>query len=190
MSHIEKGLLTSARINLSPNCDNRSDDGELSLIVIHNISLPPNEFGGNGIDQLFTNTLDKNEHPFYQEIHELRVSSHLLVRRDGEIVQYVPFHERAWHAGVSHFLGQDQCNDFSIGIEMEGTDFEPFTEQQYMALDVTIGHLINEYPTLSAKQITGHENIAEGRKTDPGPFFDWDRLERKFAEKLPAKCKI
>jgi len=161
------------------------------LIVIHNISLPPNQYGGEGIDQLFTNTLDKDEHPFYKEIHELRVSSHLLIRRDGEIVQYVPFNKRAWHAGVSAFLERDCCNDFSIGIEMEGSDYEKFTENQYTALEQTISFLLATYPSLSADAITGHEHIAPGRKTDPGPYFDWKRLEKTFESDLPAiaECK-
>jgi len=182
------GLLSNARINLSPNCDDRHDEEDINLIVIHNISLPPNEFGGEGIDQLFTNTLNKDEHPFYEEIHELRVSSHLLIRRDGEIVQYVPFHKRAWHAGVSQFLGRDVCNNFSIGIEMEGTDFEPFTKQQYQVLEKTLLVLIETYPNVKPGRITGHENIALGRKTDPGPYFDWDKISKALGAKLPAKC--
>ena len=189
---INNGLFESARVNLSPNCDERSDgksdENDISLIVIHNISLPPNQYGGQGIDQLFTNTLDKNEHPFYQEIHELRVSSHLLIRRDGELVQYVPFHKRAWHAGVSQFSGRDVCNDFSIGIEMEGTDFEPFEEKQYQILEQVLEALIKHYPNLNAKSITGHEHIAAGRKTDPGPFFDWESLSKHFNTQLPADC--
>ncbi len=186
---IKKGLLESARINLSPNYDERSDISDISLIVIHNISLPPNEFGGQGIDQLFTNSLDKNEHPFYGEIHELRVSSHLLIRRDGEVVQYVPFHQRAWHAGVSQFLGRGVCNDFSIGIEMEGTNFEPFTDNQYQVLLKVLDALIEHYPNLTAESITGHEHIAPGRKTDPGPYFDWQKLATKLHAKLPAQCE-
>jgi len=187
---IESGLMKDARICLSPNHDERADENDMSLIVIHNISLPPNEFGGGGIDQLFTNKIDKNEHPFYEEIYELRVSSHLLIRRDGEVVQYVPFHKRAWHAGVSQFLGRDVCNDFSIGIEMEGTDFEPFTDKQYEVLEQTIRALLKTYPNLKADAITGHEHIAEGRKTDPGPYFEWDRISAALEKKLPAKCKI
>ncbi len=186
---IDSGLMEQARLCLSPNYDDRSDKDDMSLIVIHNISLPPNEFGGDGIDQLFTNTLDKNEHPFYEEIHELRVSSHLLIRRDGEIVQYVPFHKRAWHAGVSQFLGRDVCNDFSIGIEMEGTDFEPFTDAQYVTLELVIHALLKNYPSLKADSITGHEHIAPGRKTDPGSFFDWEKLSMALKEELPARCE-
>lgn len=183
------GLLEGARICLSPNQDDRPDKDEISLIVIHNISLPPNEFGGEGIDQLFTNTLDKAEHPFYKEIHELRVSSHLLIRRNGEVVQYVPFHKRAWHAGVSRFLGRDVCNDFSIGIEMEGSDFQPFTDIQYQVLLETLKTLLATYPGLKPDAITGHEHIAPGRKTDPGPYFKWQKLSDALGVKLPAKCE-
>jgi len=184
---IKNGLLDNARINLSPNHDERPDKTDISLIIIHNISLPPNEFGGKGIDHLFTNTLDTKEHPFYKEIHKLRVSSHLLIRRDGEIVQYVPFHKRAWHAGLSEFLGRNMCNDFSIGIEMEGTDFEPFMDEQYQALLLVIKSLLAHYPNLSSHAITGHEHIAPGRKTDPGPYFDWKQLSAEFQVNLPTR---
>ena len=187
--NIQTGLISNARINLSPNHDERADSKDISLIVIHNISLPPNEFGGKGIDQLFTNQIDKDEHPFYQEIYELRVSSHLLIRRDGELVQYVPFHKRAWHAGISQFLGRDVCNDFSIGIEMEGTDFEPFTDEQYKQLEKTIKVLLKTYPSLKPDAITGHEHIAPGRKTDPGPYFEWKILSGLLNEALPASCE-
>lgn len=184
---IRRGLMPQARLCLSPNFDERPAACTPELIVIHNISLPPNEYGGDGIDQLFTNTLDKNEHPFYAQIHTLRVSSHLLIRRDGELVQYVPFDKRAWHAGVSSYLGREVCNDFSIGIEMEGSDFEPFTQAQYEVLETTIKQLLDNYPSLSAAEITGHEHIAPGRKTDPGPYFDWQRLSEVFKVSLPAK---
>lgn len=190
---IDQHLLSNARQCPSPNCDERPQQCEASLIVIHNISLPPNEYGGEGIDQLFTNCLDKNEHPYYADIYELRVSSHLLIRRDGEVVQYVPFNKRAWHAGVSEFQGRDVCNDFSIGIEMEGSDFEVFTNDQYSVLEDTIKLLLKTYKNLSAESITGHQHIAPGRKTDPGPFFEWDRLSAKLSTKLPAdafSCKI
>ncbi len=183
---IAQGFLKTARLCLSPNCDERPDSDDISLIVIHNISLPPNQFGGEGIDQLFTNTLDRNEHPFYEEIEHLRVSSHLLIRRDGEVVQYVPFEKRAWHAGESCYLGRSVCNDFSIGIEMEGTDFEPFTDKQYQVLEKTINSLLEHYPTLSKAHITGHEHIAPGRKTDPGPYFKWDKLGAALGVRLPA----
>ncbi len=183
------GLIESARQCPSPNFDERCRDDDMSLIVIHNINLPPNQYGGDGIDQLFTNTLDKDEHPYYQDIHHLRVSSHLLIRRDGEIVQYVPFHKRAWHAGVSQFLGREVCNDFSIGIEMEGSDFEPFTQQQYDVVNTVIMSLLITYPSLKAEAITGHEHIAKGRKTDPGPFFEWQQLSDYLGTSLPANCE-
>ncbi|WP_299877064.1 1,6-anhydro-N-acetylmuramyl-L-alanine amidase AmpD [uncultured Cocleimonas sp.] len=185
-NNINKGFLESARVCPSPNHDDRPDSDDISLIVIHNISLPPNQFGGEGIDQLFTNTLNKDEHPFYEEIDHLRVSSHLLIRRDGEVVQYVPFEKRAWHAGESSYLGRSVCNDFSIGIEMEGTDFEPFTDIQYQVLETTIHSLLERYPTLSKQNITGHEHIAPGRKTDPGPYFKWEKLAKSLDTKLPA----
>ena len=183
--------LVNARQCASPNCDERPTECDPDLIVIHNISLPPNEYGGKGIDQLFTNCLDKDEHPYYADIHHLRVSSHLLIRRDGEVVQYVPFNKRAWHAGISEFKGRDTCNNFSIGIEMEGSDFEAFTAEQYKSLEETIELLLKTYSSLSAEDITGHEHIAPGRKTDPGPFFEWQRLSEKFKVSLPAEtsCK-
>jgi len=174
----------------SPNFDERSNPDDIKLIVIHNISLPPNEFGGHYIDQLFTNCLCANEHPFFAEIDHLRVSSHVLIRRDGEIVQYVPFHSRAWHAGVSCFQGRELCNDFSIGIELEGTDTEPFTDAQYTALNTLVPLLQKTYPSLEKQAITGHEHIAPGRKTDPGPFFEWDRVGEALALKLPAEAGL
>ena len=180
------GLLDCARQCPSPNFDERPADCVPDLIVLHNISLPPYEFGGEAIDQLFTNQLDPNAHPFFTEICHLRVASHLLIRRDGEIVQYVPLHKRAFHAGVSNYHGRDRCNDFSIGIELEGTDFVPFTEAQYQQLVVLLPALVAAYPTLSLVHITGHEHIAPGRKTDPGAFFDWQRLSQQFAVELPA----
>ena len=185
---ISKDLLENARQCQSPNCDDRPNDCEPDLIVIHNISLPPNEYGGKGIDQLFTNCLDKDEHPYYEDIYQLRVSSHLLIRRDGEIVQYVPSNKRAWHAGISEYQGRDTCNNFSIGIEMEGSDFEAFSEEQYRALEETLDALLKHYPSLTAESITGHEHIAPGRKTDPGPFFEWQRLSKIFSVKLPAEA--
>lgn len=170
------GLIATARQVPSPNCDERPADMAPELIVIHGISLPPGEFGGPWIDALFTNTLDPAAHPYFQEIHQLRVSSHLLIRRDGELVQYVPLHRRAWHAGVSSHCGRERCNDFSIGIELEGTDELPYTPVQYQMLGTVIAALRAAYPALAAGQIAGHSDIAPGRKTDPGPCFDWPRL--------------
>lgn len=172
------GLIAQAEFIASPNHDDRPDETDLSLIVIHNISLPPNEFGGEGITQLFTNRLNPEEHPYYQEIHQLRVSSHLLVRRDGALIQYVPFHKRAWHAGASSYQGRERCNDFSIGIELEGTDDIAFKDVQYDMLNDVVSCLCTSYTSLSFQHITGHSDIAPGRKTDPGPHFNWDRLKR------------
>jgi AmpD protein len=184
----KSGLLTNARQCSSPNCDERSDENNISLIVIHNISLPPGDFGEYWIDKLFTNKLPKNEHPFFAEIYTLRVSSHLLIRREGEIVQYVPFHKRAWHAGISQFQNKEKCNDFSIGIELEGTDYQPFTDIQYKQLAITIKQLQQQYPSLAKQNITGHQHIAPKRKTDPGPFFDWQRLSTALKVDLPSSA--
>jgi AmpD protein len=199
------GLLTLAEYIPSPNCDERpygksgeteelksgelEISAELSLIVIHNISLPPGQFGGSYITQLFTNTLNPEEHEFFREIHDLRVSSHLLINRLGEVTQYVPFHQRAWHAGVSSYLGKSVCNNFSIGIEMEGTDDTDFTETQYVCLIKVLKALVKAYPSLDMQHITGHEHIAPGRKTDPGPYFDWHRVGRECQAVLPASAK-
>ncbi len=172
------GTLQEARKVASCNCDSRPDDEDISLIVIHNISLPPGEFGGPYIDQLFTNQLDPDTHPYFREIHELRVSSHLLIRRDGQLIQYVPFHQRAWHAGVSEYCGRERCNDFSIGIELEGTDELPFEDIQYTQLAKIIIELRRCYPAIAKDAITGHSDIAPGRKTDPGPAFDWAYLNK------------
>ena len=172
--HIDpKGLLSEARYIPSPNCDARPDAAPPCLIVIHNISLPPDEFGGPGIIELFTNRLDPNAHPYFETIQYLKVSSHFLIRRDGELIQFVPCSQRAWHAGASHWRGRERCNDFSIGIELEGSDFVPFTETQYAQLARLIPALLAAYPILD---ITGHSDIAPGRKTDPGPYFDWARM--------------
>lgn len=180
------GLLSDARQHPSPNFDERPKKNDINLIVIHNISLPPGKFGENWIDKLFTNQLPKDKHPFFSEIYTLRVSSHVLIKRCGEIVQYVPFHKRAWHAGISEFQGRQVCNDFSIGIELEGTDEQPFTNIQYTKLESIIKQLYLQYPSLKKGNITGHEHIAPERKTDPGPFFDWQRLSTDLDENLPA----
>ena len=172
------GLLSTAHYLSSHNCDERPNPQDISLIVVHNISLPPRQFGGDGINQLFGNQLNPDEHPYYREIHELRVSSHLLIRRDGEIVQYVPFHQRAWHAGESSYDGRETCNDFSIGIELEGADDIPYEDVQYARLNEVIDTLCKSYPGLSAEHITGHCDISPDRKTDPGPAFDWQRVKR------------
>lgn len=175
---ITTGLIKEARQQSSPNCDLRPNESDISLIVIHGISLPPGKFGGDYIDQLFCNQLNSNEHPYFKEIAELRVSSHILIRRDGELVQYVPLHQRAWHAGVSCYKKRDCCNDFSIGIELEGEDETPYTDIQYQVLSKTIKSLIKYYPELTKQTIAGHSDIAPGRKTDPGEAFDWTVLNK------------
>jgi len=172
----DSGLLQGAVYHPSPNCDDRPDPEDLSLIVIHNISLPPGEFGGGYIDALFTNSLQPDAHPYFREIHQLQVSAHLLIRRDGGLIQYVPFHKRAWHAGESCYEGRVCCNDYSIGIELEGTDELPYTDEQYTVLQQAVSSLLNAYPRLEQSRIAGHCDIAPERKTDPGPAFDWNRF--------------
>ena len=176
------GLIEPARQCSSPNQDARPDDCEPSLIVIHGISLPPGEFGGPEIEQLFCNCLDWSAHPYFEEIRGLEVSSHLLLRRDAELLQFVPFHQRAWHAGDSSFRGQSRCNDFAIGIELEGTDDSPYSDAQYDSLAGIIAALIAAYPALSPRRVAGHSDISPGRKTDPGPAFDWLRLYDGLAD--------
>jgi AmpD protein len=160
----------------SPNCDPRPDGSDVSLIVVHGISLPPGEFGGPWIDRLFTNCLPVDAHDYFAEISHLRVSAHALIRRDGELRQYVPFTARAWHAGESIWCGREVCNDFSIGIELEGVDDVPYTDAQYERLIALVVALRRTYASLQDAAIVGHEHIAPGRKTDPGPAFDWNRL--------------
>lgn len=170
------GLLDTARFVESPNYDQRSDSCPVELIVIHNISLPPGQFGGDAVEALFTNQLDPDADPYFANIYQLKVSSHLFIRRDGEIVQFVPFQHRAWHAGVSCYQEKTACNDFSIGIELEGTDDIAYTDVQYAMLANVIEALLIAYPSLKRQRITGHSDIAPERKTDPGPAFDWQRL--------------
>ena len=170
----QSGLLTPVYFIPSPNCDERPDASDMSLLVIHGISLPPGEFGGDAITQLFNNALNPNDHPFFQEIFEARVSSHLLIRRDGMVIQYVPFLKRAWHAGASIFEGREKCNDYSIGIELEGTDDSSYTEKQYKSLAKVSKVLMTRYPKITMDRIVGHSDVAPGRKTDPGPAFDWE----------------
>lgn len=167
--------LDAARQQASPNFDPRPEAGDISLLVIHCISLPPEHFGGEFIEQLFCNRLDPEQHPYFQGIHQLKVSAHLLIRRDGEIVQFVAFDQRAWHAGVSQYQGRERCNDFSIGIELEGSVNQPFSEAQYQQLADVSRLLLATYPQLNKQRIVGHSDIAPGRKTDPGPYFDWQR---------------
>lgn len=170
---IDNGLLVGARQVASPNYDSRPVQQSPDLLVVHCIALPPNEYGGEGVEQLFTNQLNPNEHPYYHDIADLKVSAHVLIRRCGEFVQFVNFDQRAWHAGQSCFEGRESCNDFSIGIELEGTDTDSYEVAQYQQLAMLSGLLLDYYPTMSLSRITGHETIAPGRKTDPGPGFDW-----------------
>ena len=176
----DEGWLEGVAHVLSPNADARPAECDPALIVVHGISLPPGEFGGPWIDRLFTNSLPADEHEYFAEIEKLRVSAHALIRRDGEIRQYVPFTRRAWHAGESNWCGRERCNDFSIGIELEGTDEIPYEGAQYARLAALITALRLAYPSLRAAEVVGHEDIAPGRKTDPGPSFDWGWLEREL----------
>ncbi len=168
-----EGLADGVAFIASPNCDDRPADSTIDLLVIHNISLPPGQFGGPGIVDLFTNNLDPAAHPYYREIAERRVSAHFLLRRDGELIQFVPCAKRAWHAGVSAWCGRRRCNDFSIGIELEGADDVPFEDVQYVRLAKLTLALKGKY---AIADIAGHSDIAPGRKTDPGPCFEWARL--------------
>jgi AmpD protein len=179
--NINSGVLLEARQCDSPNCDDRPET-PIDLVVVHNISLPPGQFGGPYIDALFTNQLNPSDDEYFVDIVHSRVSSHLLIRRDGEIVQYVPFHRRAWHAGISSFRGREKCNDFSIGIELEGTDNMAYQEVQYEVLATVVMALINAYPGIDAERIVGHSDIAPGRKTDPGVAFNWRHFRRLLGD--------
>lgn len=170
--------LPGARRTPSPNYDERPAGMPVRLIVVHSISLPPGEFGGDGIERLFTNRLDPAAHPFYRDIHHLRVSAHFLVRRDGGVIQFVPCTMRAWHAGASNWCGVERCNDFSVGIELEGCDDRPFEPAQYEVLARLIAAIRHSFPI---EGVVGHSEIAPGRKTDPGPHFDWRHLDRLLA---------
>lgn len=170
------GWLSLVRQVPSPNCDPRPEGVIPELIVVHGISLPPGEYGGPAIEALFTNTLDPGAHPYFANIAQMQVSAHFLVRRTGEVVQFVSAESRAWHAGVSCWRGREQCNDFSIGIEMEGCDNEDYEEAQYLVLNSLVAALRKQYPSIARDAIVGHSDIAPGRKTDPGPAFDWSRL--------------
>lgn len=171
-----EGLIRPAEQCPSPNQDSRPDGAEPDLIVIHGISLPPGEFGGPQVEQLFTNRLDWDAHPYFSEIRNLKVSSHLFVRREGKLIQFVPFSRRAWHAGASCYRDRQNCNDFSIGIELEGEDATPYSDSQYVVLTRIIDVLQATYPSLSARRVAGHCDVSPNRKSDPGPAFDWLRL--------------
>lgn len=177
-----EGLVRPARQCPSPNQDERPEGVEPELIVLHGISLPPGEYGGPYIEQLFTNTLDPDEHPYFAKLRDLRVSAHLLLRRDGELVQFVPLARRAWHAGQSSFRGRERCNDYSIGIELEGQDERPYSEAQYAELPGIVYALQRAWPRIDSRLIAGHCDVAPGRKQDPGPAFDWLRLYDAISE--------
>jgi N-acetyl-anhydromuramoyl-L-alanine amidase len=178
---LSTGLMRGVRQIASPNYDSRPAGVEADLIVVHGISLPPGEFAGPWIDRLFTNTLPADAHPYFAEVCSRRVSSHLVIQRDGAITQYVKFTDRAWHAGKSVYRAREACNDFSVGIELAGTDTLPYEAAQYDALAEAVASLCSAYPLLSADRLTGHSDIAPGRKTDPGPAFDWQLARRLIA---------
>jgi N-acetyl-anhydromuramoyl-L-alanine amidase len=182
---VDSGLMRGAKQIASPNCDSRPPGVEAELIVVHGISLPPGEFGGPWIERLFSNTLPADLHPYFAEIGELRVSSHLLVARDGELTQFVKFTDRAWHAGSSSYMGRTACNDFSIGIELEGVDEIAYSAEQYDTLAQAVAALCDAYPRLSPDRLVGHSDISPGRKTDPGPAFDWARAKAR----IEAACR-
>lgn len=170
------GILRPATQCPSPNQDDRLGGSEPNLVIIHGISLPPGEYGDTYIESLFTNSLDWSAHPYFGEIEGMQVSAHLLIRRDGEVIQFVPFQRRAWHAGESCFRGVSCCNDFSIGIELEGTDESPYEDAQYDCLMAVLAAIMAAYPAIELRRIAGHSDVSPGRKTDPGPAFDWLRL--------------
>ncbi len=167
------GWMDSVRRTTSPNFDARPPGVDIDLLIIHGISLPPGEFGGEWITALFTNTLDGRAHPYFAGIHDMRVSAHLLIDRLGGVTQFVPFHMRAWHAGASSFRGRSGCNDFSIGVELEGSDTVSYEDVQYHKLAWVTQLLMQAYPGITMDRIAGHSDVAPGRKTDPGPAFDW-----------------
>jgi N-acetyl-anhydromuramoyl-L-alanine amidase len=173
----EEGVLKGVEQVASPNCDERPEGADVALLVVHNISLPPGEFGGEGIVRLFTNTLDFTAHPYYQTLRDLEVSAHFLIRRDGELIQLVPCAKRAWHAGASSWRGRERCNDFSVGVELEGVDDQAYTPQQYACLGRLLLVLRRRYPIID---VVGHSDIAPERKTDPGPAFDWGEFRKSL----------
>jgi len=184
------GLLEQSEFIESPNFDDRPQGQEVSLLVVHGISLPAGKYGGPWISQLFTNCLSADDHDDFADICDLHVSSHFLIRRDGSVIQYVPVHHRAWHAGVSCFEQQHACNDYSVGIELEGTDDEPYTSEQYDQLIELAAAVMDIYPSITLPRIVGHADIAPGRKTDPGESFDWQQLRKKLSFKLASLNQV
>jgi len=178
------GLIEGATYFPSPNCDDRPPGCAPELVVVHGISLPPGEFGGPWIERLFTNSLPPGEHPYFAQVGGLRVSAHALIRRDGSILQFVPLTLRAWHAGASSWRGRERCNDFSVGIELEGADHVPYEDAQYACLAALVAALLDAYPAMTPESIAGHSDIAPGRKTDPGPAFEWPRLHALLRQQL------
>lgn len=176
------GWLSGVQHSPSAHYNERPAGGDISLLVIHNISLPPGQFGTGCIQEFFLGALDHSAHPYFSQIADLRVSAHFLIDRQGQITQFVSCLARAWHAGQSCFAGRDNCNDYSLGIELEGTDCQPYTESQYASLLALTCALQQAFPLISTERITGHEHIAPGRKTDPGPYFDWQRYRRQLSE--------
>ena len=177
---LHDGIVDVARWVPSPNFDNRPDGMKINLLVIHNISLPVGEFEGTSVEQLFTNCLDCDSHPDFTDLKDLRVSAHFLIKRDGELIQFVNCGSRAWHAGLSQYDGRQNCNDFSLGVELQGTDSSGYTEIQYSKLSELTKLLILNYPELTIDNIVGHSDIAPVRKTDPGEAFDWDRYRKEL----------
>ncbi|MGF7453715.1 1,6-anhydro-N-acetylmuramyl-L-alanine amidase AmpD [Pasteurella bettyae] len=173
--NIKDGWITRVRKVVSPHFDKRPDNQDISLLVIHYISLPPEQFGGGYIEDFFQGRLDPMGHPYFAEIHQVRVSAHCLIDRNGRITQFVNFNDRAWHAGISSFEGREKCNDFSIGIELEGSNTQPFTESQYQSLAKLTKQIQKTYPQITTNRIVGHSDIAPGRKIDPGQYFDWSK---------------
>ncbi len=191
--NIDNGKLNIAEWLASPNYNQRPKDSDIDTIVIHNISLPPDEFCQTGADGIhyvkafFTNSLDWKAHPYFETIKGIEVSAHLFIERDGLVTQFVNFNDRAWHAGRSSYLGREACNDFSIGIELEGSDFQAFTEEQYQTLAKVIVAIYQAYPK-TRRHLTGHSDIAPVRKTDPGKYFDWQKLRHMVANLLPKRA--
>ncbi len=179
---LHAGKLSGVRFAASPNFDARPAGTVIELLVVHGISLPPGEFGGGWIEDLFLNRLNPAAHPYFAQVHSSKVSAHLFIRRSGEVVQFVPFDKRAWHAGASVFEGRSACNDFSIGIELEGADDTPYEPVQYAQLAALAGTLMQAFPKITEQRIVGHSDIAPGRKTDPGPAFDWTYLRGLLKE--------
>tara|TARA_B100000530_G_scaffold113647_1_gene70960 strand:- start:92 stop:694 length:603 start_codon:yes stop_codon:yes gene_type:complete len=186
---IRDHFLIGAKQQLSPNSSDRINERDISLLIIHNISLPPGVFGTRYVDQLFCNNLDPKIHPYFEKIAKLRVSAHLLISRAGDVTQYVAFNRKAWHAGDSIFKGRKNCNEFSIGIELEGTDHEAFTDMQYETLICVTKAIFKNYPLINQDRVQGHSDIAPGRKTDPGPYFEWQKYFDGLEEVLNSKSK-